>query len=111
MKSWMTAMSILGFLFGIASGIVVTASGAAFGNQEMGSDGASVFWLSFLILALGFLAWIPKRWLRIVCGAGMVFLAGYGLWNNGLFFLLAAAFTLIAGVLMFGLKPEPPVMT
>ncbi len=104
MKGWITGLSVLGFLFGVASGAVVAFAGAAFGEKEMGGSGAAVFWISFLILIVGFLSWIPRRWFRVFCGLGMLTLAIYGLVANGLFFSLAAIFTLIAGVMMFVFK-------
>ena len=102
-------MAFLGFFFGIGSGLFVAFAGTVFDMQAMGSSGVTMFWLSFLILILGFLAWIPKTWVRIGCGCALVFLAGYGLVTNGLYFILAGAFTLIAGVLTFTLRVPKPV--
>jgi hypothetical protein len=106
MRNWMTAMSVLGFLCGIGSGVIVTSGDALLGIQ--GSRGPAVFWLSVLILVLGFVAWVPIRWIRMLCGAGLVFVAGFGLWNNGLFFILAGMFTLIAGVLALSMRTAKP---
>ncbi|MFY0760169.1 hypothetical protein AB1K32_14965 [Metabacillus dongyingensis] len=81
---------------------MVTAFGAGFGEEEMANSGASVFWLSALSIFLGFTSW---KWKKI-SGAGLIIISLVGLFMNGLFFILAFIFLLIAGILAFRIKPK-----
>lgn len=102
MKVWVAVLSILGGLAGLASGFLVTAFGAGFGEQEMADSGAAVFWLSALAIILGFLSWKFKK----IGGIGLLIIAVYGFFANGLFFTVAFIFLLIAGILAFRIKPK-----
>ncbi|WP_243356211.1 hypothetical protein [Bacillus litorisediminis] len=100
MKTWVAILAILGGLAGIVSGFLVTAGGAVFGEEEMANDGAAVFWLSALAIILGFLSW---KW-KTIAGLGLIIIAVYGFFANGLFFTIAFIFLLIAGILSFRIK-------
>ncbi|UOQ83591.1 hypothetical protein [Gracilibacillus salinarum] len=102
MKIWVAVLSILGGLSGIVSGFMVTAGGALFDDASMANDGSAVFWLSVIAIFLGFLAW---KWNK-VSGAGLLIIALYGFYANGLFFTIAFIFLLIAGILAFRMKPK-----
>jgi hypothetical protein len=95
MKIWIAILSILGGLAGLTSGFLVTAGGAAFGDNAMASDGAAVFWLSVLAIFLGFLSWLPK--LKKLSGFALIAISLYGFVVNGLFFTVAFIFLVIAG--------------
>lgn len=97
MKTWIAVLSILGGICGIVSGFLVTAGEVVFGEEAMANDGSSVFWLSFLAIALGFLSWAPK--LRVISGIALIIISVTGFFLNGLFFTLAFIFLLIAGIL------------
>ena len=108
MKIWVAVLSILGGLAGLASGFMVTAFGVGFSEDAMADSGAAVFWVSFLSIFFGFLAWkLPK-----VSGIVLLICAVYGFIANGLFFTIAFIFLFIAGILAFFIKkkevtPEP----
>jgi hypothetical protein len=95
MKTWVAVLSILGGLFGLGSGFLVTAFGAGFGEEEMASSGAAVFWLSALAIILGFTSW---KWHKI-SGFSLIAISVVGLVMNGLFFTLSFIFLLIAGIM------------
>ncbi|MBR8645863.1 hypothetical protein KEH51_23420 [[Brevibacterium] frigoritolerans] len=50
-------LAILGGLFGLGSGFLVTILDAGFGEEEMENSGVTVFWLLVLAIFLGFLSW------------------------------------------------------
>ncbi|MFC7063405.1 hypothetical protein ACFQIC_16445 [Halobacillus seohaensis] len=102
MKVWIAVLSILGGISGIISGFIVTAGGEMFGEAEMANDGAAVFWLSALAIFLGFLAWKFKK----IAGWGLIAISLYGFVANGLFFIFAFIFLLIAGVLALRLPKK-----
>lgn len=102
MKVWVAVLSILGGLAGLTSGFLVTAFGAGFGEQEMANSGAAVFWVSALAIILGFLSWKFNK----IGGIGLLIIAVYGFFANGLFFTVAFIFLLIAGILAFRIKPK-----
>ncbi|RRN73947.1 hypothetical protein EI200_04510 [Peribacillus simplex] len=97
MKIWVAVLSILGGLAGIISGFLVTAFGAGFGEEEMTSSGANVFWISALAIFIGFLSWKFKK----ISGLLLIIIACYGFVANGLFFTIAFIFLLLAGILSF----------
>lgn len=108
MKIWVAVLSILGGLAGLASGTLVTAFGVGFDESEMADSGAAVFWVSFLAIFFGFLAWKFPKFSGIV----LLICAIYGFIANGLFFTIAFIFLFIAGILAFFIKkkeaaPEP----
>lgn len=103
MKIWVAVLSILGGLAGIISGFLVTAGGAIFGEEQMESDGASVFWISALAIFIGFLAWKFKK----TSGILLIVIAVYGFFANGLFFTIAFIFLLLAGILSFRIPTRP----
>jgi hypothetical protein len=107
LKYGIVILSIIGSLFGLASGFMVTAAGELFGEATMSEDGASVFWLSALAFALGFAA---LKWSRI-SGWGLILIALFGLWNNGLFYIVAALFLIAAGImsLRYGKKQRKAI--
>lgn len=97
MKTWVSVLAIIGGLFGIGSGFLVTAAGSLFGENEMANDGSLMFWLSALAMILGFTAWkFPK-----VSGSAIIIIGLLGLWYNGLFYLIGFIFLLISGILAF----------
>lgn len=100
MKIWVAVLAILGGLSGLASGFLVTAFGTGFGEEAMANDGATVFWLSSLSIFLGFLAWKFNK----IGGIGLILISIYGLFANGLFFIVAFIFLVIAGILAFRIK-------
>lgn len=102
MKIWVAVLAILGGLFGLTSGFLVTAFGAGFGEQEMADSGAAVFWLSALAIFLGFLSWKFKK----ISGFALIIIAVYGFVANGLFFTVAFIFLLLAGILSFRIKKK-----
>ncbi|AUO10463.1 hypothetical protein [Priestia megaterium] len=102
MKIWVAVLAILGGLFGLGSGFLVTVFGAGFGEEEMANSGAAVFWLSALAIFLGFLAWKFKK----ISGIALIVISIYGLFANGLFFTVAFIFLLLAGILSFRIKPK-----
>ncbi|GAE94072.1 hypothetical protein JCM21714_3204 [Gracilibacillus boraciitolerans JCM 21714] len=102
MKIWVAVLSVLGGLSGLVSGFMVTAGGEMFGDATMSNDGAAVFWLSALAIFLGFLSW---KWNK-PSGAGLIIIALYGIYANGLFFTIAFIFLLIAGILAFRIQPK-----
>ncbi len=104
MKVWVAVLSIIGGISGIISGFLVTAGGTVFGDDAMANDGASVFWFSILAIFAGFLAWVPKKMVRKLSGAFLIFFSIYGFFVNGLFFTFAFIFLLIAGILAFIIK-------
>lgn len=95
MKIWIPVLSILGGIAGVISGFIVTFGGAAFGDNAMANDGAAVFWLSALSIFLGFLALKFKR----IAGWGLIAISLIGFFMNGLFFIFAFIFLLIAGIM------------
>ncbi|WP_042461988.1 hypothetical protein [Neobacillus dielmonensis] len=103
MKAWVAVLSILGGISGIVSGFLVTAGGAVFGEKDMASSGATVFWISALAIILGFLAWKFNK----ISGILLIIIAIYGLVANGLFYIFAFIFLLIAGILSFRIKTTP----
>lgn len=105
MKTWVAVLSILGGLAGVVSGLIVTFGGAMFSEDAMANDGASVFWLSFLAIILGFVAWKFKK----TAGIGLILIAVYGFVANGLFFIFAFVFLMIAGIMAFRIKPKEEV--
>lgn len=106
MKIWVAILSIIGGIAGIISGFLVTAGGTVFGESEMASDGASVFWLSILAIFVGFLSWIPKAAVRKICGVLLIIFSIYGFFVNGLFFTFAFIFLIIAGFMALFMKPK-----
>lgn len=102
MKIWVAVLAILGGLFGLASGFLVTAFGAGFGEKEMADSGSAVFWLSALAIFLGFLSWKFKK----ISGLALIIIAVYGFFANGLFFTVAFIFLLLAGILSFRIKKK-----
>ena len=102
MKIWVAVLSILGGLAGLASGFLVTALGTGFGEDQMASSGATVFWLSVLAIFLGFLSWKFKK----IGGFGLIIISIWGFIANGLFFILAFIFLLIAGIMALNIKKE-----
>lgn len=100
MKIWVAVLSIIGGLAGLASGFLVTAFGAGFGEDAMANDGAAVFWLSALAIFLGFISWKFKK----VGGIGLIAISLYGFYANGLFFTIAFIFLLIAGIMALRIK-------
>ncbi|KAB8127500.1 hypothetical protein F9U64_17795 [Gracilibacillus oryzae] len=97
-----TVLSILGGLSGSFSGFLVTAKGEVFGDIYVTSNEAALFWVSIISIFLGFLAW---KWNKL-SGAGLLIVAIYGIYTNGLFFTIAFIFLLIAGILAFRVKPQ-----
>lgn len=106
MKIWVAVLSLIGGIAGIISGFLVTAGGTIFGEEQMANDGAAVFWISFLAIALGFVSWIPKKWVQRLCGLALLVISIYGFFVNGLFFTFAFIFLAIAGVMAFFMKPK-----
>ena len=107
MKIWVAVLSIIGGLAGLASGFMVTAFGVGFSEDAMADSGAAVFWVSFLSIFFGFLAWkFPK-----FSGAVLLICAIYGFIANGLFFTIAFIFLFIAGILSFFIKKKQTVPT
>ncbi|MED4174350.1 hypothetical protein [Halalkalibacterium halodurans] len=104
MKTWVAVLSILGGIAGVVSGFLVTLGGSIFGEESMANDGATVFWLSFLAIILGFLSWKFKK----IGGISLIAISIYGLFVNGLFFIFAFVFLMIAGILSFKIKPTSP---
>lgn len=105
MKHWMTAMAIVGALAGFVSSLFLGVGDAAFrGVQNHSATNAEL--LSLLVLILGFVAWVPARWVRIAAGLGMLACVWGGLSAVGGFFLPAAVFTAISAVLALCLKPD-----
>ncbi|WP_101845483.1 hypothetical protein [Halobacillus sp. Marseille-P3879] len=102
MKIWVAVLAILGGMAGIISGFLVTAGGEMFGESQMSDDGAAVFWLSALAIFLGFIAWKFKK----VGGIGLIAISLYGFYANGLFFIFAFIFLLIAGILALNIKKK-----
>ncbi|WP_080873968.1 hypothetical protein [Oceanobacillus timonensis] len=102
MKTWVAVLSILGGLAGVVSGLIVTFSGSIFGEEAMADSGASVFWVSFLAIILGFVSWKFSK----TAGVGLLVISIYGFISNGLFFIFAFVFLLIAGILSFRIKPN-----
>ena len=102
MKTWVAVLAIIGGLSGLGSGFLVTFGGELFGEEQMSNDGAIVFWLSFLAIFFGFLAWKFHK----ISGIALIFIALYGFYANGLFFTVAFIFLLIAGILCFRIKPK-----
>lgn len=100
MKIWVAVLSILGGLFGLASGFIVTAFGTGFNEAEMANDGAIVFWLSALAIFIGFISWKFNK----IGGIILIAIAIYGFIANGLFFIIAFIFLLLAGILAFKIK-------
>lgn len=105
MKVWVAVLAILGGISGLASGFLVTAFGAGFGEEKMADDGATVFWLSAVAIFLGFISWKFK----VIGGIGLILIAIYGFFANGLFFTIAFIFLLLAGILAFRIKQTPKV--
>ena len=102
MKTWVAVLSILGGLFGVGSGLIVTFGGSLFGEEAMANDGAAVFWLSFLAIILGFVSW---RW-KFIGGIGLIAISLYGFVVNGLFFTFAFVFLMIAGIMALRIKND-----
>ncbi|WP_028922460.1 hypothetical protein [Pseudonocardia acaciae] len=107
MKSWMTAMAVIGSLLGIAFSLFLGMGDAVFNQGKEGPNAATGFWMALFILALAFLAWVPRRWVRILCALATFGCIWAGLAAVSGFFLPAAAFAAIAAVLMLVMKPEP----
>ena len=103
MKVWVAVLAILGGLAGLASGFIVTAFGAGFGEEQMANDGVTVFWLSALAIFLGFISWKFKK----VGGFGLIIISIWGFIANGLFFTVAFIFLLIAGIMALRIQPKP----
>lgn len=102
MKIWVAVLAIIGGLAGLVSGTLVTAFGVGFSEDAMADSGAAVFWVSFLSIFFGFLAWkLPK-----VSGVVLLICAVYGFIANGLFFTIAFIFLFIAGILAFFIKKK-----
>ncbi|TCP25630.1 hypothetical protein EV207_12160 [Scopulibacillus darangshiensis] len=102
MKVWVAVLSMLGGLFGLASGFMVTVFGSVFGEDAMANSGATVFWLSALAIVLGFLSWKFKK----TAGIALLVVAVWGLIANGLFFTVAFIFLFIAGILSFLIRQK-----
>lgn len=102
MKIWVAVLAILGGLSGLMSGFLVTAFGVGFNENDMADSGAAVFWVSFLSIFLGFLAWKFSK----TSGALLIVCALYGFVENGLFFTIAFIFLFIAGILSFFIKKK-----
>lgn len=102
MKIWVAVLAILGGLFGLASGFIVTAFGTGFNEEDMANDGAIVFWLSALSIFMGFISWKFNK----IGGIALILIAIYGFIANGLFFTVAFIFLLLAGILSFKIKPN-----
>ncbi|SDE59108.1 hypothetical protein SAMN04487777_11730 [Priestia aryabhattai B8W22] len=100
MKIWVAVLAILGGLFGLLSGFLVTAGGALFGEEQMANDGSAVFWLSALAIFLGFISWKFKK----IGGWGLIIISVVGFFMNGLFFTVAFIFLLIAGIMALRMK-------
>lgn len=100
MKTWVAVLAILGGLFGLASGFIVTAFGTGFNETEMAEDGAIVFWLSALAIFMGFISWKFNK----IGGIILITIAIYGFIANGLFFTIAFIFLLLAGILAFKIE-------
>ena len=100
MKVWVAVLAIIGGLAGLASGFLVTLFGTGFGEDKMANDGAVVFWLSFLSIFFGFLAWKFNK----ISGIALIIISVYGFIANGLFFTVAFIFLLLAGILSFRIK-------
>ncbi|WP_139992794.1 hypothetical protein [Kurthia sp. Dielmo] len=105
MKIWVAVLSILGGLAGLTSGFMVTAFGVGFSEDAMADSGAAVFWVSFLSIFFGFLAWKFPKFSGIV----LLICAIYGFIANGLFFTIAFIFLFIAGILSFFIKKKQTV--
>lgn len=106
MKIWVAVLSVLGGLSGLASGFLVTALGTGFGEEQMATNGATVFWMSGLAIFLGFLSWKFKK----IGGFGLIIISIWGFIANGLFFTIAFIFLLIAGIMALNIKKEKDVL-
>lgn len=106
MKYVMTAMAVMSCLLGIGFTLLLGMGDAVFNAGKEGPHAATGFWMALFILALGFLAWIPVRVVRILCAAATFGCVWAGLATASGFFLPSAAFAAIAGVLMLVMKPE-----
>lgn len=106
MKIWVAVLGLVGGLAGIVSGLIVTAGGAAFGDEGMANSGASVFWVSILVIVLGFVSWVPNRWVQRLDGLAILAFAVYGFIENGLFFIFAFIFMVIAGIMAIFMKSK-----
>ncbi|MED2975044.1 hypothetical protein P4361_22820 [Fictibacillus sp. B-59209] len=95
MKTWITVLAVLGAIFGLISGFLVTMGGELFSEADMSNDGAGVFWASFFAFVFAFTSW---KW-RKISGIALVIIACYGFYANGLFFTLAFLFLIVAGLM------------
>ncbi|MEK5232790.1 hypothetical protein MHB42_13575 [Lysinibacillus sp. FSL K6-0232] len=103
MKIWVAVLAMIGGLAGLASGFIVTAFGTGFGENDMANDGATVFWLSALAIFMGFISWKFHK----IGGIMLILIAIYGFFTNGLFFIVAFIFLILAGILAFRIKQTP----